>query len=60
MLKTPASVTQGLTGAGAALLQVVTLFLYYMRKWFFGHTPRQAYSVTFLMPSVRKFSSEIP
>ena len=46
------SVTQGLTGAGGALLQAATLFIHYIRKWFFGRTPRQAYTVTFLMPSV--------
>jgi calcium permeable stress-gated cation channel len=45
-------VTQGLTGAGGALLQAATLFMHYTRKWFFGRTPRQAYTVTFVMPSV--------
>lgn len=45
-------VTQGLAGAGLALAQLVPLLLHYFRKWFLGRTPRQAYSVTFMMPSV--------
>ncbi|KAF8893933.1 late exocytosis, associated with Golgi transport-domain-containing protein [Infundibulicybe gibba] len=45
-------VTQGLAGAGGALAQVVPLLIYFIRKWFLGRTPRQAYAVTFLMPSV--------
>ncbi|KAF8532738.1 DUF221-domain-containing protein [Gautieria morchelliformis] len=45
------TVTQGLTGAGGALLQIGTLFIYYTRKWFFGNTPRQAFTLNFLMPS---------
>ncbi|KAF9467356.1 DUF221 family protein [Collybia nuda] len=44
-------VTQGLAGAGGALLQLVPLVLHFIRKWFLGRTPRQAYGVTFLMPS---------
>ncbi|KAF8586259.1 DUF221-domain-containing protein [Ramaria rubella] len=53
------TVTQGLTGAGSALLQVATLFMHYIRKWFFGRTPRQAYAVTFLMPSA-DFGTVLP
>ena len=45
-------VTQGLTGAGSALLQVGVLFMHFIKKWFLGRTPRQAYAVTFLMPQV--------
>jgi len=45
-------VTQGLAGAGAALLQLADLVLHFIRKWFFGRTPRQAFRVGFLMPSV--------
>ncbi|KAF8529554.1 DUF221 family protein [Hysterangium stoloniferum] len=48
---TATAITQGLTGAGSALLQVFTLLVYYAKKWFFGRTPRQAYAVTFTMPS---------
>jgi hypothetical protein len=48
----PYTVTQGLAGAGAALLQLVDLVLYFVKKWFFGRTPRQAFDVTFLMPNV--------
>ncbi|KAI0790073.1 hypothetical protein C8Q75DRAFT_139060 [Abortiporus biennis] len=44
------TITQGLTGAGSALLQVGVLLLYFIKKWFLGRTPRQAYGVTFLMP----------
>ncbi|KAI0076270.1 DUF221-domain-containing protein [Panus rudis PR-1116 ss-1] len=44
------TLTQGLTGAGSALLQVGALFMHYIKKWFLGRTPRQAYAVTFLMP----------
>ncbi|TFK44505.1 hypothetical protein BDQ12DRAFT_701964 [Crucibulum laeve] len=44
-------VTQGLAGAGGALAQLVPLIMHYIRKWFLGRTPRQAYTVTFLMPS---------
>ncbi|KXN90147.1 hypothetical protein AN958_04637 [Leucoagaricus sp. SymC.cos] len=44
-------VTQGLAGAGAVLLQLADLVLYFIKKWFLGRTPRQAYGVTFLMPS---------
>ncbi|KAF5351925.1 hypothetical protein D9756_007456 [Leucocoprinus leucothites] len=44
-------ITQGLAGAGAALLQLVDLVLHFIKKWFLGRTPRQAYGVTFLMPS---------
>ncbi|KAI0340297.1 DUF221-domain-containing protein [Trametopsis cervina] len=44
------TLTQGLSGAGSALLQVGQLFVHYVKKWFLGRTPRQAYGVTFLMP----------
>ncbi|KDR75323.1 hypothetical protein GALMADRAFT_226985 [Galerina marginata CBS 339.88] len=45
------NVTQGLAGAGSALVQLVPLVMHYLRKWFLGRTPRQAYEVTFQMPS---------
>ncbi|KAJ3756725.1 DUF221 family protein [Lentinula raphanica] len=44
-------VTQGLAGAGSALAQIAPLLGYYFGKWFLGRTPRQAFNVTFLMPS---------
>ncbi|KAJ7187941.1 DUF221 family protein [Mycena filopes] len=44
-------VTQGLAGAGAALAQLFPIVLHYIRKWFLGRTPRQAFGVTFKMPS---------
>ncbi|KIP07764.1 hypothetical protein PHLGIDRAFT_70481 [Phlebiopsis gigantea 11061_1 CR5-6] len=44
------TLTQGLSGAGSALLQVGTILLYFSKKWFLGRTPRQAYEVTFMMP----------
>ncbi|TCD61098.1 hypothetical protein EIP91_009035 [Steccherinum ochraceum] len=44
------TITQGLTGAGSALLQVGVLFMYFVKKFFLGRTPRQAYRVTFRMP----------
>ncbi|KAF9261249.1 DUF221 family protein [Marasmius fiardii PR-910] len=44
-------VTQGLAGAGVALSQLLPLVIHFIRKWFLGRTPRQAYSVTFMMPS---------
>ncbi|KAJ7079066.1 DUF221 family protein [Mycena belliarum] len=44
-------VTQGLAGAGAALAQLFPIILHFIQKWFLGRTPRQAYKVTFLMPS---------
>jgi hypothetical protein len=44
-------VAQGLSGAGSALIQLVPLIMHYVRKWFLGRTPRQAYEVTFVMPS---------
>lgn len=43
--------TQGFAGAGGALAQLMPLVLHYIRKWFLGRTPRQAYSVTYMMPS---------
>ncbi|KAF5389147.1 hypothetical protein D9757_004969 [Collybiopsis confluens] len=45
------SITQGLAGAGSALAQLFPLVGYYFGKWFMGRTPRQAFDVTFLMPS---------
>ncbi|KAJ3732412.1 DUF221 family protein [Lentinula guzmanii] len=45
-------ITQGLTGAGSALAQLSPLGGYYFGKWFLGRTPRQAFNVTYLMPSV--------
>lgn len=50
---TPAKVTTGLTGAASALLQVASLFLYFIHRWLFGDTPRQAYKKTYVMPKVR-------
>ncbi|KAJ7045820.1 DUF221 family protein [Mycena alexandri] len=44
-------VTQGLAGAGGALAQLFPIVLHYIRKWFLGRTPRQAFGVTFKMPS---------
>ncbi|KAJ4473195.1 hypothetical protein C8R41DRAFT_849210 [Lentinula lateritia] len=44
-------ITQGLAGAGSALAQLFPLVVYYFGKWFLGRTPRQAFNVTFLMPS---------
>ncbi|EKM57401.1 uncharacterized protein PHACADRAFT_92160 [Phanerochaete carnosa HHB-10118-sp] len=44
------TLTQGLTGAGSALLQVGQLIGHFVRKWLLGRTPRQAYAVTFMMP----------
>ncbi|KIP05884.1 hypothetical protein PHLGIDRAFT_119442 [Phlebiopsis gigantea 11061_1 CR5-6] len=44
------TLTQGLTGAGSALLQVGQLIGHYVKKWLLGRTPRQAYQVGFKMP----------
>ncbi|KAJ7647051.1 DUF221 family protein [Roridomyces roridus] len=52
-------VTQGLAGAGAALAQLFPILLHFIQKWLLGRTPRQAYNVTFLMPSV-DFGVELP
>jgi hypothetical protein len=38
-------------GAAGALLQVGPLIIYFVKKIFFGNTPRDAYEATFLMPS---------
>lgn len=46
------TVTQGLTGVVSALLQISTLPAHFIKKWFLGRTPRQAYAVTFLMLKV--------
>lgn len=39
------TVSQGLAGAGTALLQLVPLVMHFLHKWFLGRTPRQAYDV---------------
>lgn len=44
-------ITQGLAGAGMALIQLFPLILHFFGKWFMGRTPRQAYTVTFQMPA---------
>jgi hypothetical protein len=38
-------------GAAGALLQVGPLIIYFVKKMFFGNTPREAFEATFLMPS---------
>lgn len=38
-------------GAAGALLQVGPLILFFVKKIFFGNTPREAYEATFMMPS---------
>jgi calcium permeable stress-gated cation channel len=38
-------------GSAGALLQVGPLIIYFVKKIFFGSTPRDAYQATFLMPS---------
>ncbi|KAJ7217741.1 DUF221 family protein [Mycena pura] len=53
------SLTQGLAGAGAALAQLFPIVIHFVRKWLLGRTPRQAFSVTFLMPSA-DFSLILP
>ncbi|KAG8890163.1 hypothetical protein FRB99_003920, partial [Tulasnella sp. 403] len=45
------TVTTGFAGAASALLQLVPLLLYFVNRWLFGDTPRQAYKKTFLMPN---------
>ena len=47
MFHTSPSVTQGLAGAGSALVQLFPLILYYVKKWLLGQTPREAYEVRF-------------
>ncbi|KAG8834258.1 hypothetical protein FRC17_009267 [Serendipita sp. 399] len=42
---------QGLMGAAGGLLQAGPLIVFFIKKLFFGNTPRQAYTATFLMPS---------
>ncbi|KAF7321922.1 hypothetical protein MKEN_00714500 [Mycena kentingensis (nom. inval.)] len=44
-------VTQGLAGAGAAMAQLFPIVIHFIRKWFLGRTPRQAFHVTFMMPA---------
>ncbi|EIN07902.1 DUF221-domain-containing protein [Punctularia strigosozonata HHB-11173 SS5] len=51
--------TQGLSGAASALIQLGPLIMHYVKKWFLGRTPRQAYGVTFLMPSA-DFGTTLP
>ena len=46
--------TTGFSGAGGAFLQVAPLILHYIKKWLFGRTPRQAFSASFVMPTVRR------
>ncbi|EJD51988.1 DUF221-domain-containing protein [Auricularia subglabra TFB-10046 SS5] len=45
-------ISTGFTGAGMAFLQLVPLVLHYVKKWLFGRTPREAYSVSFIMPAL--------
>lgn len=52
-------ITQGLTGAASALIQLGPLIFHFIRKWFLGRTPRQAYGVTFLMPAAN-FGTVLP
>ncbi|KAK7455300.1 phosphate metabolism protein 7 [Stygiomarasmius scandens] len=52
-------ITQGLAGAGMALIQLVPLIIHYFRKFFMGRTPRQAFLVTFRMPSI-DFGETLP
>ncbi|KAF5322492.1 hypothetical protein D9619_001365 [Psilocybe cf. subviscida] len=59
MTKISGLVTQGLAGAGGALVQLAPLIIHYFRKWFLGRTPRQAYDVTFKMPSA-DFGTALP
>ncbi|THH27230.1 hypothetical protein EUX98_g6964 [Antrodiella citrinella] len=44
------TISQGLAGAGSALLQVGVLVMYLVKKWWLGRTPREAFRVTFMMP----------
>ncbi|KAF7334111.1 DUF221-domain-containing protein [Mycena venus] len=43
--------TQGLAGAGAAMAQFYPLIIHFIHKWLLLRTPRQAFGVSFLMPS---------
>ncbi|KAG5221026.1 phosphoglycerate mutase [Salix suchowensis] len=52
-------ITQGLAGAGGALIQLIPLILHYIQKWFLGRTPRQAYRVNYLMPAVSSYRSPL-
>ncbi|KIO24905.1 hypothetical protein M407DRAFT_15343 [Tulasnella calospora MUT 4182] len=45
------TVTAGLAGAASALLQIAGLVLYFVHRWLFGDTPRQAYQKTYVMPT---------
>ena len=42
----------GMTGAGSAFLQVVPLAMHYLKKKWLGRTPREAYGVSLVMPSI--------
>jgi hypothetical protein len=50
-------ITQGLAGAGMALIQLIPLVIHYIKKLFLGRTPRQAYSVRILMIDGRLYLS---
>lgn len=52
-------VTQGLAGAGMALIQLGSLVMHYIQKWFLGRTPRQAYGVNFVMPHVSQLNTQL-
>ncbi|KAF5364658.1 hypothetical protein D9758_005530 [Tetrapyrgos nigripes] len=52
-------VTQGMSGAGMALIQLMPLIKHYFKKVFLGRTPRQAFAVTFRMPSI-DFGETLP
>ncbi|KAF7315698.1 hypothetical protein MIND_00085400 [Mycena indigotica] len=52
-------VAQGLAGAGAAMAQLFPIILHFVKKWFLGRTPRQAFNVTFKMPAA-DFSLILP
>ncbi|CAE6462438.1 unnamed protein product [Rhizoctonia solani] len=46
-------VANGLAGSASALAQVGPLVVYFLKKYLFGSTPRQAFEVTFMMPQAR-------
>jgi Calcium-dependent channel, 7TM region, putative phosphate len=45
-------IQQGFTGAASALLQAGPLIVFFVKRLFFGETPRTAYTATFTMPNV--------
>lgn len=45
------TVTTGFAGAASALLQLAGIALYFLHRWLFGDTPRQAYQKTYVMPT---------